>query len=894
MQFDDIIPAAVYFKRRKKGGLKMEWKSTNDLRECFLIFFESKNHIRTKSFSLVPENDNSLLLINSGMAPLKAYFLGQKKIKTNRITSSQKCIRTPDIERVGITSRHGTFFEMLGNFSFGDYFKAEAIRWAFEFTTQIIAMPLNKFHVSVYEKDNETYNIWVNEIGIPENHMIRLGKDDNFWEIGSGPCGPCTELYFDRGEKNGCGLENCAPGCDCDRFIELWNIVFSEFNSDGNGNYTELEKKNIDTGMGLERLACIVQGVNNLFEVDSVKEILEAVCKISGKDYNTNKNHDTSIRVITDHIRSSVFMISDKILPANEGRGYVLRRLLRRAMRHGQKLGLTEPFLFELCEKVISCSKVAYPELEQNRAYIKKVINGEEVRFKEILDHAMLNLNDIIADLKAKGTQILSGEIAFELHDTSGFPLDLIIDVTNESGIEVDMQKFNRLMEKQKQMARNARKKINNLGWKEDNSHLFNNIKIAEFIGYEKLFTETKVLALLKEGVRVESVGTGTNCKLVIEKTPFYSESGGQISDTGQIKFANGLLNIVNSQKLASGQIILSAQVISGELRVGETVHCLVDRERRHLICKNHSACHILQKALQEILGAHIMQAGSYVDEKRLRFDFFHFEAVTPEQLAAVQKKVNDIIFAESPVKIEEMPLETAKKIGAMALFEEKYLATVRVCYIGDYSIELCGGTHVANTAQINMFKILSESSVASGVRRIEATTSANVFFAMERTDKILARIAKEIKANDPSEIEKRVSTLLKEVKDATTEIKKLRHQTIQTLIETQAATAKDFRGIKLLSLAHENFKAENLKDICDKLKSKLPDSVIVAVAVGTKNSILVNVSGSALNKYNAATILKEILETLGGNGGGNSKFARGSILKITNLENVVMAALGE
>ncbi|GHU84578.1 alanine--tRNA ligase [Clostridia bacterium] len=867
----------------------MKWTSVNDLREQFLTFFEEKNHIRIGSFSLVPEDDNSLLLINSGMAPLKKYFLGQKKCATNRMTSSQKCIRTPDIDRVGITSRHGTFFEMLGNFSFGDYSKKDAITWAFEFVSETIKMPLERLFVTVYEDDDEAYNIWVNEIKIPKDHMVRLGKDDNFWEIGAGPCGPCTELYFDRGEAYGCGQEGCKPGCDCDRFVEFWNIVFSEFNSDGEGNYKELEHKNIDTGMGLERLACIVQGVDNLFEVDSVKKVIAAVCEKTGGSYNSNEKDDVSIRVITDHIRSSVFMISDQVMPSNEGRGYILRRLLRRAVRHGRKLGLTDPFLFELCDEVIEGSRLAYPELEQNKAHIKDVIKSEEEKFRETLDQGLELLSNIIANLKSK---ILPGELAFKLYDTFGFPLEIIEEITAEASIKVDKAGFDELMKKQRQTARDARKKTGDLGWQPDDVGLFNGVATSLFVGYSSFNVKTKVLALAKDNARVESVTAGDVCTLVVAQTPFYSTSGGQVNDTGSIVAKNGRLDVINSQKLANGQVVLTASVAEGKLDVNEEVECQVDLERRQAICKNHSACHILQKALCEVLGEHVTQAGSYVDDKRLRFDFTHFKALDKEQLAATQQKVNEIVFSGQSVDVKEMPIEEAKQTGATALFGEKYTNNVRVCFIGDYSIEFCGGTHVSNTSQINVFKIISESSVAAGVRRIEATTSANVLAVVDQNDELLQKIAELLKVNGISEIEKRLDLTLEELANANSEIKKLRNQKIGTLVSLQTENARQLNGLSLVIQKFDDTKPEELRLLCDKLKLKLTDSVIVLVALGERNIILVNVAGRALEKYEAADIMKRICATLGGGGGGKKELAQGNILKIQGLEEEVLRVL--
>ncbi|MDR2817288.1 MAG: alanine--tRNA ligase [Oscillospiraceae bacterium] len=867
----------------------MKWTSVDDLREQFLTFFEKKNHIRCGSFSLVPEDDKSLLLVNSGMGPLKKYFLGQKKCATNRMTSSQKCIRTPDIDRVGITSRHGTFFEMLGSFSFGDYFKKDAIAWAFEFVSETIKMPLEKLFITVYEDDEEAYNIWVDEIKIPKSHMVKLGKADNFWEIGAGPCGPCTELYFDRGEVYGCGQEDCKPGCDCDRFVEFWNIVFSEFNSDGKGNYKELAHKNIDTGMGLERLACIVQGVDNLFEVDSVKKVIAAVCKKTGGSYNSSEKDDISIRVIADHIRSSVFMISDQVMPSNDGRGYVLRRLIRRAVKHGRRLGLTDPFLFELCDEVIKGSRSAYPELEQNRKHIEDVIKNEEEKFGETLDQGLELLSNIISSLKSK---VLPGELAFKLYDTFGFPLEIIEEITAEAGIQVDRLGFDELMKKQRQTARDARKKTGDAGWKPGDVDLFEEVATSLFVGYSQLCVKTKILALAKEGARVKEVTLGDVCTLVVAQTPFYSTSGGQVYDTGSIECKNGRLEVTNSQKLPTGQVILTASVREGNLGVDEEVECRVDPERRQAICKNHSACHILQKALREILGEHVTQAGSYVDDKRLRFDFAHFKALSREQLAATQQKVNEVIFSGQPVSVKEMPIEEAKKTGAIALFGEKYTNDVRVCSIGDYSIEFCGGTHVSNTSQINIFKIISESSVAAGIRRIEATTSAGVLAIVEQSDELLCKIAESLKVTSIGEIEKRLGLTLEELANANFEIKKLRNQRIEAMVVLQAKNAKQLNGLSVVVQVFDDLKPEELRPLCDKLKLRLVDSVVVLVAPGERNAVLVSVTGKARERYEAVDIVKGVCAALGGGGGGKKELAQGNILKIQGLEEEVLRIL--
>ncbi|MDR1354525.1 MAG: alanine--tRNA ligase [Oscillospiraceae bacterium] len=869
----------------------MEWAGLNELRERFLSFFEAKNHVRMSSFSLVPENDNSLLLINSGMAPLKGYFLGQQKCATNRMTDCQKCIRTPDIDRVGQTSRHGTFFEMLGNFSFGDYSKREAILWAFEFVTQELKMPIKQLYISVYEHDDEAKEIWINEVGIPADHIIKLGKDDNFWEIGTGPCGPCTELYFDRGEQFGCGNKHCQPGCDCDRFVEFWNIVFSELNSDGKGNYTELEQKNIDTGMGLERIACIAQKVDNLFEVDSIKNIVDAVCVLTKKTYKAAAQDDVSIRVITDHIRSSVFLISDQVMPSNEGRGYVLRRLLRRAMRHGRKLGLVEPFLFQLCNEVITHGKGAYPELVENQQHIKNVIKNEELKFMETIDQGLSLLAEFVVTLRKNNEKVFPGDLAFKLYDTFGFPLEMVEEITAESGMILDHEGFNSLMAAQKSTARDARKKESSVGWSESTNNPFNNIPTTEFVGYSMLRVKTKILALAKDDRSIDSVSAGETCRLVVEKTPFYSTSGGQVGDIGQIVGETGRLLITNSCK-ENGQHVLTASVLEGGVSVGNEVECCVDEKRRESICKNHSACHILQKALQEVLGKHVAQAGSLVDDKRLRFDFAHFEAMSKEQLALVQKKVNDIIFACQEVQIREMPLEEAVKTGAMALFGEKYADMVRVCSIGNYSKELCGGTHVSNSAQIGIFKIISETSVAAGVRRIEAITGENVLDELDKTDERLLSIANTLKINGVKEIENRLTMIIAELKEAKGKVNELQAQQLAMVATEQAAQAKKLNSINIIIQVFSDLKLEAVRTLYDILRNKLPDCIFILVAGGEKNSILVGVSGKAMEKCRADELIKRLCTTLGGSGGGKKELAQGRIVNIANLEQEAMLIL--
>ena len=710
----------------------MQWTGLNELREKYLSFFESKGHLRLDSFPLVPKNDPSLLLINSGMAPMKKWFLAQEEPPRHRVTTCQKCIRTPDIERVGITARHGTFFEMLGNFSFQDYFKEEVIPWAWEFLTsdEWMAIPKDKLHISVYEEDDEAYDIWTKKVGIAPDHMVRLGKEDNFWEHGSGPCGPCSEIYFDRGPEYGCGKPTCGVGCDCDRYMEIWNLVFSQFDADGKGHYERLARPNIDTGMGLERLACVMQGVGNLFEVDTVQSVLHHVEHIAGKTYGENAKDDISIRVITDHIRSCTFMVSDGILPSNEGRGYVLRRLLRRAARHGRMLGISRPFLVELVETVIQSSESAYPELREHDAYIKKVIGTEEANFARTIDAGMNILNNMIDGLEKAHQHLLKGLDVFKLNDTFGFPLDLTKEIAAEQGIEIDEDGFHAEMKKQKERARAERLKKNISGWSED---LFGGLTVEPtvFTGYETLNDTGVVVALSDEETLTDAIATDEEAKdgvlVVLDKTPFYAEMGGQVADNGLLTGPECSLRVLDVKKTPKGYYVHTCVLESGIVKVGDHLNAQVDKEYRMSVCRNHTATHLLQAALREVLGDHVHQAGSYQDAEITHFDFTHFSAVTPEELARVQKIVNDKIYESMNVTVKEMPIEEAKKLGAMALFGEKYGKVVRVVNIEGWSTEFCGGTHVKNTAQIGGFKIVSESSVAAGIRRIEAVTGRNL-----------------------------------------------------------------------------------------------------------------------------------------------------------------------
>ena len=842
----------------------MEWTSLNDLREKFLSFFESKGHIRLPSFSLVPNNDKSLLLINSGMAPMKKYFTGEEIPPRNRVCTCQKCIRTPDLERVGHTARHGTYFEMLGNFSFGDYFKEEAIPWAWEFLTETLAIPADLLWPSVYEKDDEAYAIWRDKIGVPEAHIVRLGKADNFWEHGTGPCGPCSEIYFDRGLKYGCGSPDCKPGCDCDRFMEIWNNVFSQFNNDGQGNYTELSQKNIDTGMGLERLACVMQGVDNLFEVDTVRRLLDTVCTIAGKTYGVDKDDDVSIRVITDHVRSSTFMISDGVIPSNEGRGYVLRRILRRACRHGKLLGIDRKFLVELCEIVIEQNAGAYPELKTKHDYILKVVSLEEDRFNATIDAGLGILSGIVEDAKKGGKTTISGADAFKLYDTFGFPPDLTREIAEESGLAVDEDEFKALMNEQKTRARAARGNIS--GWADSGIKL-DNIPETEFLGYDNNECEAKVLAIIADGESVEKINEG-EATVIFDKTVFYGEGGGQVGDTGAI--LGGVTATVTDTKKANGIYIHEINVESGEIKLGDTVTLKIDVARRASIRRNHSSCHLLQAALRKVLGTHVEQAGSYVDEHRVRFDFTHLSAMTAEELIAVEAEVNKNILLAEVANTTVCDPDTARKMGAMALFGEKYGDKVRVVAIGSSSLELCGGTHVSNTGEIGLFKIISETSVAAGVRRIEGTTGLGVLALLEEKEALIKETAKELKTPDVNAIAKKATSLQADIKELRRQLdsanSKISEMKSQSLIDNVKTVGK----FKLLT-AKVDARPDEARALCDTFKSKFVDGVVVFAAVSGDKLNFVSAAGADAVKAgaHAGNILKDISAICGGKGGG-------------------------
>lgn len=887
----------------------MQWTGLNELREKYLSFFESKGHLRLDSFPLVPKNDPSLLLINSGMAPMKKWFLAQEEPPRHRVTTCQKCIRTPDIERVGITARHGTFFEMLGNFSFQDYFKEEVIPWAWEFLTsdEWMAIPKDRLHISVYEEDDEAYDIWTKKVGIAPDHMVRLGKEDNFWEHGSGPCGPCSEIYFDRGPEYGCGKPTCGVGCDCDRYMEIWNLVFSQFDADGKGHYERLARPNIDTGMGLERLACVMQGVGNLFEVDTVQSVLHHVEHIANKTYGEDDKTDISIRVITDHIRSCTFMVSDGILPSNEGRGYVLRRLLRRAARHGRMLGITRPFLVELAETVIQSSESAYPELREHDAYIKKVIGTEEANFARTIDAGMNILNNMIDGLEKAHQHLLKGLDVFKLNDTFGFPLDLTKEIAAEQGIEIDEEGFHAEMTKQKERARAERLKKNISGWSED---LFGALDAEPtvFTGYDTLCDNGVVVALSDEETLTDAIATDEEAKdgvlVVLDKTPFYAEMGGQAADHGTLNSADCSLRVLDVKKTPKGYYVHTCVLESGIVKVGDHLTAQVDKEYRMAIARNHTATHLLQAALREVLGDHVHQAGSYQDAEITHFDFTHFSAVTPEELARVQKIVNDKIYESMNVTVREMPIEEAKKLGAMALFGEKYGKVVRVVDIEGWSTEFCGGTHVKNTAQIGGFKIVSEASVAAGIRRIEAVTGRNLLIRANLQEAMLHTVANTLKANNVTALPVRAEAVMAENKALAKELEEIKAQVAASKVTSLFDNAEEIGGVKIASAYFTGTTGDTLRGMCDTIRDKAVKPA-VAVLVGKaedKITMAVTVTKQAQEKgLKAGALVKEIAAIAGGKGGGKPDFAMAGLKDETKIDEalaavgtIVKKALGE
>ncbi len=850
----------------------MEWTGLNELREKFLSFFESKGHLRLDSFPLIPKDDKSLLLINSGMAPMKKYFTGEVTPPRKRVTTCQKCIRTPDIERVGITARHGTYFEMLGNFSFGDYFKHEATAWAWEFCTKVLELPVDKLWVTIYQDDDEAFDIWTKEVGVAPERIVRMGKEDNFWEHGSGPCGPCSEIYFDRGEKYGCGSPNCGVGCECDRYVEFWNLVFTQFENDGNNNYTPLEHPNIDTGMGLERLACIMQGVDNLFLVDTVQNIMKHISRIAGIQYGEGEKSDVSLRVITDHIRSTTFMIGDGVLPSNEGRGYVLRRLLRRAARHGRLLGINKPFLAEVCDTVIEENKNAYPELVEKRDYIKKLISVEEESFAKTIDQGMQMLNTLMdtADM-----DMISGEDAFRLNDTYGFPLDLTKEILAERGMKVDEEEFKRLLKEQRDRARAARKNAGADAWLSDQADL-EGIEPTEFLGYQQLDTPAVVKAIIKDGQRVDHATAGDEVVLVLDRTTFYAESGGQVGDVGVIGSADTAVDVLNTTKNHNGIFLHQAKVKAGMISCGEHVSIQVDSVRRRSIMRNHTAAHLLQAALRSVLGTHVEQAGQLVNGAHVRFDFTHFSALTPEEITKVENLVNQKILFSIPVVTREMPIEEAKKLGAMALFGEKYGDVVRVVSVGDFSIEFCGGTHVDNTAKLGLFKIISESSVASGVRRIEAVTGIGMINLVKEMQKTIQEASSALKLGNSNDLVHRCNQLTADLKEKDRVIEQLRAKLAAGQVNQLFAQAKTVQGVRVLASSFPGTTPDALRSMCDKVREQAPDCVAVLAAVnGEKVTFAATAGKEAQAKgAHAGNLVRAVAKIAGGNGGGKPDMA--------------------
>ena len=854
----------------------MQPYGVNQLRKMFLEFFESKGHLAMKSFSLVPHNDKSLLLINSGMAPLKPYFTGQEIPPRRRVTTCQKCIRTGDIENVGKTARHGTFFEMLGNFSFGDYFKNEAIEWSWEFLTEVVGLDPERLYPSVYEEDDEAFEIWNKKMGIPAERIFRFGKADNFWEHGSGPCGPSSEIYYDRGEKYGCGSPDCTVGCECDRYMEIWNNVFTQFDNDGHGHYTELEQKNIDTGMGLERLASVVQEVDSIFDVDTLKALRDHICRLAGTEYGKDAQADISIRVITDHTRSVTFMISDGIMPSNEGRGYVLRRLLRRACRHGRLLGIEGSFIPELAQTVIEGSKDGYPELEEKKDFILKVIAKEEDQFNKTIDQGLGILADMTAKMEAEQTTTLSGADAFKLYDTYGFPIDLTKEILEEKGMQVDEEGFHAAMEVQRQTARAARGETNYMGADVTVYESIDPSITSTFVGYENLTWKSPVTVLTSDTEVVEALSDGQRGTVFVEETPFYATSGGQEADTGMICTAEGEFKVEDTVKLLGGKIGHVGYVVKGMIKTGDQAELSVDTEKRALSARNHSATHLLQKALRTVLGTHVEQAGSNVNEDRLRFDFSHFSAMTAEELQKVEDMVNEQIAAGLSVKVENLPIEEARKTGAQALFGEKYGDVVRVVNMGDYSIEFCGGTHVKNTNEIMAFKILSESGVAAGVRRIEALTSKGLIRYYDNLEKKLNEAAKVLKAT-PDNLSEKIAHLMAENKTLHSEVESLKSKLAQDAMGDVMDQVQEIKGVKLLAAAVDGVDMNGLRDLGDQLKEKLEDGVVVLASGNDgKVSLMVTATDAAMKQgAHAGNLIKAIAGLVGGGGGGRPNMAQ-------------------
>ncbi len=871
----------------------MEWTGLNDLREKYLSFFESKGHLRLPSFSLVPQGDKSLLLINSGMAPMKKYFTGEVTPPRGRVTTCQKCVRTPDIENVGKTARHGTFFEMLGNFSFGDYFKREAITWAWEFFTQIVGMPAERIHVTVYEEDDEAYNIWTKEVGLDPSHVKRMGKADNFWEHGSGPCGPCSELHFDRGEAYGCGSPDCGVGCECDRFVEIWNLVFTQFENDGKGYYTHLEHPNIDTGMGLERLACVVQNVDNIFEIDTMQRIMGHIMRLADVKYGEDEKKDVSLRVITDHIRSTTFLIGDGVMPSNEGRGYVLRRLLRRAARHGRLLGVKGPFLADVCDTVIEVNEGAYPVLAEKRDFIKKVIRKEEESFGKTIDTGLTLLDRMIDGCEGK---TMSGEDAFKLSDTYGFPLDLTREILAERGMDVDEKRFNELIAEQRKRARDARRDAGMDAWKAaGNAH--DDIPATQFMGYETLTQEATLLAAIRDGEPAEYVAAGEQAVLVLDRTPFYAESGGQVGDAGVISNGDFTFRVTHTTKTPGGVFLHHGTLEAGALASLGSVTAQVDEKTRRATMRNHTAAHLLQAALRKTLGAHVEQAGSMVNSKEVRFDFSHFEAMTMQEILQVEDLVNEAILAALPVTTEEMPLEEAKKQGAMALFGEKYGDTVRVVRAGDFSTELCGGTHVDNTAKLGLFKIITESSVAAGVRRIQGVTGAGVLECLYQDEVLLHGAAQAMKANNVSQVAERAQQLSAELKEAQRAIARLNDRIAASQAKELLAQARPVGALQLITARFDDMAPDALRALCETAKGSADNIVCVLAAVqtakGTVNFAASCAKGAVAAGAHAGNLVRAVAKAAGGSGGGKPDTAMAGGKDAAKTNEALEAAFG-
>lgn len=874
----------------------MEWTGLNDLREAYLKFFESKGCLRKKSYSLVPQNDNSLLLIVAGMAPLKPYFTGQEVPPRTRMTTCQKCIRTGDIENVGKTARHGTYFEMLGNFSFGDYFKEEAISWAWEFCVDVLKLPTERLYVSVYEEDDEAEKIWHEKIGVPMDHIFRMGKEDNFWEAGTdGPCGPCSEIYFDRGEEYGCGKPDCTVGCDCDRYMEFWNLVFTQFERHEDGTYTPLAQKNIDTGMGLERLATMMQGVDSIFDVDTVKAIRDHICRIAGCTYGEDYKKDVSVRVITDHIRAVTFLASDGVLPSNEGAGYVMRRLVRRAVRHGKLLGINGLFLKDIVKTVVDCNKCEYNELEEKYDYIVKVLTNEEMNFNRTIDRGMKLLEDYIADLTEKGENVLSGEDCFKLSDTHGFPIDLTREILEEKGMTVDEEGYYKCMEVQRTTAREARGGSKYMGADETVFHRIDKEFTSEFLGYDTTEADSTVDFVANDEELIMRAEAGQTAYIVSKATPFYAESGGQVGDTGTIVTLTGKAEVTDTQKVVGGKIAHTVKITEGYIEAGQTAHFSVDAERRMAIARNHTAAHLLQAALRQVLGEHVHQKGQLVNADRVRFDFSHFEAISPEELAEIEALVNDKILSCMDVKTQVLPIEEAQKLGAMALFGEKYGETVRVVSMGDFSMEFCGGTHLKNTSQAGLFKIISEGSVASGVRRIEAVTGTGVLALLNEINNRVAQAAKLLKLNDPALLAERIVSVLDENKELGKVSEQLKKRIADAIFSNLTKNCREINGVKIMANMMTNVGSDMYEKFSDAVKNlSEPFVLVMAGTADEKPKFLCACSKAAIAKgAHAGKIVKEVAAVTGGKGGGRPESAMAGIGDKNKIDEALNALDG-